>query len=94
MEQKRLLYNVVSDTWAFSKGLKTKSEMTEEDWESLVKDIDSLCEKYRAVGERESQLMFKILVSISEYIEHEDQKRINADGKILWVQNDRIKVNS
>lgn len=70
MEQNKLFYNICNDLWSFAKDLdKPKNDMTEQDWENAIKNMDRLKEKYRALGEKEQDLIGRLTLEILNYIE-------------------------
>ena len=70
MEQSKLFYNICNDLWSFAKTLnKPKPEMTDEDWDKALSDMEKLTEKYKLLGEKEYDLAKKLLLEILNYIE-------------------------
>ena len=70
MEQNKLFYNICNDLWNFAKPLdKAKDKMTDEDWANAVDRMDKLTDKYKALGEKEHDLISKLTIEILNYIE-------------------------
>ncbi len=70
MEQNKLFYNICKDLWSFSKTLgKNRSEMTDEDWQNAISNMDSLSDKYGALGDKERDLISSLIMDILNYIE-------------------------
>lgn len=89
MEQMKLFFNITNDIWKFAKSelTKTKSEMTDDDWDRVVISCDKICNKYEKLGEREMSLICSVAWAFINYIDREDKERIlTKDNYYVWIK--------
>ena len=86
MDQIKLFFNVTNDAWKFAKSelIKSKAEMTDDDWERVVNACSDSCRKYGKLGEREQALACSVFSAFLEYIDREDKVRTFENGHCFW----------
>lgn len=86
MEEKKVIYNVLMDAWAFGKNFKP-GELTDEEWNELISSTKNYLQKYKQLEDRDYSLMSAILNALMEYKGREGL--IKKDNE--WVKPNIIK---
>ncbi|MCR4902739.1 MAG: hypothetical protein K6A23_07770 [Butyrivibrio sp.] len=97
MERKKLVYNAMQDLWKIANNdfaNKSETDMTDEDWQSVIEKIDEVSEKYKKLRPEEEEFFNSICMAFANLIENEMKVYIEipqSPGSYTWITPKRAK---